>query len=95
MPLFSEFDLQHLSKEEGEALVLAGRNCPCLSNLADIDEYPYSKIKAESGVVKQNWEKIPSFDFNRKKEQRYYCEPDSKEHAKGELSEFLDVKNRI
>lgn len=43
MPLISEFELQHLSKEEGEALVLSGRNYPCIVNLADIDEYPAQK----------------------------------------------------
>lgn len=40
IPLISEFDLQHLKKEEGEALLLAGRNFPCIVNLADVDEYP-------------------------------------------------------
>lgn len=40
MPLISEFELQHLNKEEGEALVLSGRNYPCIVNLADIDAYP-------------------------------------------------------
>lgn len=48
MPLFSEFDLQHLNKELGEALVLAGRNCPCLTNLADINEYPYPELVPEN-----------------------------------------------
>ena len=43
VPLFSEFDLQHLDKEKGEALVLAGRNFPCISNLKDVDEYPFAK----------------------------------------------------
>jgi len=43
VPLCSEFDLQHLNKEKGEALVLAGRNFPCLSNLKDVDEYPFAK----------------------------------------------------
>jgi len=43
VPLFSEFDLQHLDKEKGEALILAGRNFPCISNLKDIDEYPFAK----------------------------------------------------
>lgn len=50
MPLFSEFDLQHLSKESGEALVLAGRNCPCISNLMDIDDYPF--VRKELPVTK-------------------------------------------
>lgn len=43
MPLFSEFDLQHLDKEKGEALILSGRNYPCLVNLMDIDEYPFKR----------------------------------------------------
>lgn len=43
VPLFSEFDLQHLDKEKGEALVLSGRNYPCISNLKDVDEYPFAK----------------------------------------------------
>ena len=46
MPLFSTFELQHLNKEEGEALLLAGRNCPCLTNLADISQYPYPQGRA-------------------------------------------------
>ena len=46
MPLFSTFELQHLNKEEGEALLLAGRNCPCLTNLADISQYPYPEGRA-------------------------------------------------
>ena len=41
VPLCSIFDLQHMNKENGEALILAGRNYPCRSSLADIDEYPY------------------------------------------------------
>ncbi len=45
MPLISEFDLQHLNKETGETLVLAGRNYPCITNLMDIDEYPYERKK--------------------------------------------------
>lgn len=52
VPLFSEFDLQHLAKEKGEALVLAGRNFPCLSNLKDIDEYPFAKGETTSGRQK-------------------------------------------
>lgn len=39
MPLISEFELQHLSKERGEVLILAERSLPCISNLADISEY--------------------------------------------------------
>lgn len=39
MPLISEFELQHLSKERGEVLILAERTLPCISNLIDISEY--------------------------------------------------------
>lgn len=41
VPLISPFELQHLSKEEGEALVLSGRNFPCIVNLRDIDDYDF------------------------------------------------------
>jgi len=41
MPLVSEFQLQHLNKEEGEALVLSGRDYPCIVNLRDIDDYDF------------------------------------------------------
>lgn len=34
----------------GEALVLAGRNCPCISNLMDIDDYPF--VRKELPVMK-------------------------------------------
>lgn len=91
MPLFSEFDLQHLNKEEGEALVLAGRNYPCLSNLADIDDYPYPKIEAKQMMTKQSWKKIPPFSLEKKKEQRYYCEPEDKNEAFEELGELLNL----
>ena len=49
IPLISEFELQHLNKEEGEALVLSGRNYPCIVNLADIDEYPAQKESCLGG----------------------------------------------
>ena len=41
VPLISTFELQHLSKEKGEALVLSGRNFPCIVNLRDIDDYDF------------------------------------------------------
>lgn len=75
MPLFSEFDLQHLNKVEGESLVLAGRNYPCLSNLADIDEYPYPKGKGGDMVQGQKWEKISNFEWHKDNTKKYYCEP--------------------
>lgn len=82
MPLFSEFDLQHLSKTEGEALVLAGRNYPCLSNLADIDEYPYPKGSVSDIAVEQKWEKVSGFLTEKENIQKYYCEliPDEEEN---------------
>ena len=52
VPLFSEFDLQHLDKDKGEALVLSGRSFPCLSNLKDIDEYPFATGEMKPQVHK-------------------------------------------
>lgn len=91
MPLFSEFDLQHLNKEEGEALVLAGRNYPCLSNLADIDRYPYPRIDIEQTVISQKWEKVSSFKYEKAKEKRYYCEPPQKGDDRNEFSGYISM----
>lgn len=38
-PNISVYDLQHLSKEKDEALLLAGKAKPCLVNLLDIDRF--------------------------------------------------------
>lgn len=38
-PNVSVYDLQHLSKEKDEALLLAGKAKPCLVNLLDIDHF--------------------------------------------------------
>lgn len=70
MPLFSEFDLQHLSKEEGEALVLAGRNYPCLSNMADIDDYPFAEGKLPMLTTPQ-WQPISIYQFGDRNESQY------------------------
>ncbi|MBQ7775167.1 MAG: type IV secretory system conjugative DNA transfer family protein [Lachnospiraceae bacterium] len=74
MPLFSEFDLQHLSKEKGEALVLAGRNCPCISNLADIDDYPFIKKEISKQKHITTSEQIRVFNLD-KKQNNSYCYP--------------------
>lgn len=74
MPLFSEFDLQRLSKEKGEALLLSGRNCPCLSNLADIDEYPYPILPAEELVKPQAWKEVRGLGWGKEKKHQYFCE---------------------
>ena len=42
--LISVSQLQRLSKDAGEALVLCDRNYPYISHLADIDEYPFASI---------------------------------------------------
>lgn len=70
MPLFSEFDLQHMSKEKGEALVLAGRNYPCICNLADISEYPY-EVREIPRENCQEWFPVQVFEFNEKANNRY------------------------
>lgn len=55
LPLISEFDLQHLKKEEGEALVLAGRNYPCISNLMDVDDYPRMNDTNKVMLDRKEW----------------------------------------
>lgn len=76
MPLISEFELQHLSKEEGEALVLSGRNYPCIVNLADIDEYPAQKKRqmqrtadesgdAQTCIEAASWQPVPIFNMDK------------------------------
>ena len=61
MPLISTFELQHLDKEKGEALLLVGRNKPCIANLWDIDEYPFKEEsvtgeKEFTEKMNSNWE---------------------------------------
>lgn len=68
IPLFSEFDLQHLSKEAGEALVLAGRNCPCICNLLDIDEYPFERKPAPVMEAKPATMPVKVFSVEEKSE---------------------------
>lgn len=66
IPLISEFELQHLKKEEGEALVLSGRNLPCIVNLADIDEYPYLQTCSDILEV-QPWTPAAVFSLEEQK----------------------------
>ena len=73
IPLISEFELQHLSKEEGEALVLAGRSLPCIVNLADIDEYPY--LQDCSDILEtQTWTSVDTFVLGTKKLSTYFLQ---------------------
>ena len=71
LPLISEFDLQHLKKEEGEALVLAGRNYPCITNLMDIDDYPEMKEKELPDGRTKQWSEVPVFSLNKQKLKDY------------------------
>jgi hypothetical protein len=43
--LFTTSDLQHFSKEEGEALVMHQRNAPIFTSLPDIDDYRFENTK--------------------------------------------------
>ena len=91
IPLISEFDLQHLSKEEGEALVLAGRNYPCIVNLADIEEYPTLQIdeKEHQLYCEQKWSSVPVFTFEKQKPSAHYSYiPRENEYL--EYLDFLD-----
>lgn len=92
MPLFSEFDLQHLDKEKGEALVLAGRNYPCLTNLADIDEYPYPILPWEELVKLRPWKEVRYFRWGEERKERYFCEIDPYDDPKkGRRSYFRKI----
>ena len=61
VPLISEFELQHMNKEKGEALVLAGRSLPFITQLRDIDDYVFpepvpGKEDVERKISRQNKE---------------------------------------
>jgi len=92
MPLFSTFELQHLNKEEGEALLLAGRNCPCLSNLADISHYPYPEGRAEH-YPKVNGLKARKTRKREKTAASFYLEPDI-EKAEIKPVSYGEIKKR-
>ena len=91
VPLISEFDLQHLKKDEGEALVLAGRNYPCIVNLADIDEYPVIECNNAEGIFyeTQKWYPINVFFLKKDSPRRLYVYEDRIVRAKGLLKEFI------
>ena len=57
--LISTSQLQRLSKEKGEALILCGRNYPFIANLPDIDEYPYDCLPPVQFPRKQILETDP------------------------------------
>ncbi len=64
IPLISEFELQHMNKEKGEALVLAGRSLPFITQLRDIDDYVFpepvpGKEDVERKISRQNKEVEP------------------------------------
>ena len=85
VPLISEFELQHFKKEEGEALVLAGRNFPCVVNLADIDEYPMGEESKDvpvetpcvegSGISAEGkFSEVPVFSMEKENNTaKYFC----------------------
>ena len=55
--LISVSQLQRLSKENGEALILCDRNYPYISHLADIDDYPFAHLPPEPFPVLPNQDK--------------------------------------
>lgn len=65
VPLISPSELQHLSKDKGEVLVMHGRDFPIVTELADIDDYePFCSIPAAERTVKFP-ENVRSFDLSR------------------------------
>ena len=64
--LISVSQLQRLSKETGEALILCGRNYPYISHLADIDEYPFADLPASPLPELRNGNKdVPTPDLEQ------------------------------
>ena len=61
-PVLSVSDLQRLDKNEGEALLLCGRHKPCITILADIEEYDENKFEHLS-ITTRTLAPVPSTDF--------------------------------
>ena len=79
MPLISEFDLQHLKKEEGEALVLCDRQFPCIVNLKDIDDYPFS-FDTTKQVIEKREEKLPAVVVTLQRKPKIVLPPQKNEN---------------
>lgn len=71
MPLISEFDLQHLDKESGEALVLMERNNPCIVNFQDIERYPFEHQEAVLLKDEKDNVSIPVFKWKENNEDSF------------------------
>lgn len=64
VPLISVSQLQHLSKEHGEALVLHGRQYPYITRLADIDQYAFEQYSSIP-LIKRDKKPVPIFDLKK------------------------------
>jgi len=62
--LISTSDLQRLSKEKGEVLILHGRNYPFVTQLPDIDEYEFGNFPPEERAGRQ-LPKIKRYDIDK------------------------------
>ena len=63
-PLIAPSQLLHLSKKKGEALILAARHYPLLTEMPDISDYAFAYVKAPE--LPENGEKVhvAMFDLN-------------------------------
>lgn len=61
-PVLSVSMLQRLNKEEGEAILLCGRNKPCVTRLADIDYYDHEKFN-KIMVLPRQLSKLKNLEF--------------------------------
>ncbi len=61
--LISISELQHLSKEKGEALILNGRNYPFITYLPDIDDYKMFKSPATAAELPEINNEYSIFDI--------------------------------
>lgn len=63
--LLSVEKLQHFSKNEGECLILLGRNRPYITYLPDISEYEKEQLEINNHVEREIKEKRPLFDIRK------------------------------
>ena len=64
LPLISTSELQRLSKEKGEVLILQGRNYPFVTELPDIDDYKFKSYSSEK-LKARSFPQIEKYDVNK------------------------------
>lgn len=91
-PNISVFDLQHLSKEKEEAVLLAGRLKPCVVNLLDIDQFGEKKYTVIDFDTPQRVVRIKISFSELPPEAREYLE-NEKLKKKREIERMMNSSN--